>query len=94
MKEYQSIAMEEHEKEESSTFDEEESKTSTGEDFDSIQWYPLKNLTSVGPKGKRPYASICILDPVITVERHDEKYHVAARFNIETTILHYEMQKR
>ena len=83
------------EEEESTMSTEEESITSVGEELDSVQWYPLRNLTSVGPKeSKRPYASICIIDPVITVERHDEKYHVAVRFNMETTILHYETQKR
>ena len=79
---------------ESTTSTEESSTTSLREELDSVQWYPLRNLTSVGPKeSKRPYASICIIDPVITVERHDEKYHVAVRFNMETTILHYETQK-
>ena len=96
--------MEAQEKEELGAVEEEyESTISTSEEtsttadggFESIQWYPLKNLTSVGPKeSKRPYASIYIIDPVITVERHHGKYHVAVRFNIETTILHYEAQRR
>jgi hypothetical protein len=49
----------------------------------------------IGPNdGKGPYSSFCILDPVITVERHDKKFHIAARFNIETTVLRYNAQKR
>jgi hypothetical protein len=40
------------------------------------------------------YASVSILDPVITIERHGGKYHIAARFNIETTILDYHSRKR
>jgi len=42
----------------------------------------------------KPYASISILDTVITVERHGENYHVAARFNIETTITDYHSNQR
>ena len=52
--------------------------------------YDLGNLYFKGPEtGGGAYASICVLDPVITIERHHGKYHVAARFNIETTILRY-----
>jgi hypothetical protein len=31
---------------------------------------------------------------MIMIERHHRKYHIAARFNVETTILRYEAQKR
>ena len=48
-----------------------------------------------GPKeGKGPYASISILDPVVTIELHGGKYHIAARFNVETTILYYNTKKK
>jgi hypothetical protein len=42
----------------------------------------------------RPYASVSVLDPAITIERHGGKYHIAARFNLETTILDYHAKKR
>jgi hypothetical protein len=62
--------------------------------------YNLPNQYFLGPqekvfkwarrgKGEGAYASLSILEPVITVERHGDEYHVAARFNIETTILGY-----
>ncbi|KAL3458365.1 hypothetical protein BJX64DRAFT_279954 [Aspergillus heterothallicus] len=53
--------------------------------------YHLQDLTFTGPqRQKRPaYASLAILDPIITIERHHGKYHIAARFNIETAILNY-----
>ncbi|RKK66282.1 hypothetical protein BFJ69_g15546 [Fusarium oxysporum] len=56
--------------------------------------YHLQDLTFTGPSGhKRPaYASIAILDPIITIERRHGKYHIAARFNIETAILDYASQ--
>lgn len=41
-----------------------------------------------------PYTSLGVLDPCITVERHGHELHIAARFNIETTILHYNSHKR
>ena len=57
--------------------------------------YDLENQYFQGPaKGGGAYASISILDPMITIERHHGKYHIAARFNVETTILCYEAQKR
>ncbi|KAL4880650.1 hypothetical protein BJY04DRAFT_219120 [Aspergillus karnatakaensis] len=53
--------------------------------------YHLQDLTFTGPQGakQRPYASVAILDPIITIERLHGKYHIAARFNIETAILDY-----
>jgi hypothetical protein len=41
-----------------------------------------------------PYASISILDPVITIERYNRKYYIAAQFNIKTTILDYYLRTR
>jgi len=55
----------------------------------------IKDQHFKGPrKGKGAYASVFVLDPAITVERHGEEYHFAARFNLETTILRYNTQKR
>lgn len=49
----------------------------------------------VGPSNrKEAYASFHVLDPIITVERHGDEFHIAARFNIETTILGYGSRKR
>lgn len=64
--------------------------------MDGFSSYHLQDLTFIGPKGTKgsPYVSIAVLDPIITIERHHGKYHIAARFNIETAILNYAMQKR
>ncbi|KAB8227240.1 uncharacterized protein BDW43DRAFT_255651 [Aspergillus alliaceus] len=53
--------------------------------------YHLQDITCKGPQGHKrpPYASIAILDPIITIEKRHGKYHIAARFNIETAILDY-----
>lgn len=53
--------------------------------------YHLQDVTFTGPKSPKtpPYATIAILDPIITIERRYAKYHIAARFNIETAILNY-----
>jgi len=49
----------------------------------------------LGPEGARnPYVSFGALDPCITVERLGEQLHIAARFNIETTILNYSSTER
>lgn len=58
-----------------------------------VAYFRIGNQYFTGPKN-RPYVSICVLDPLITVERHREKYHIAARFNIETTILDYNTHQR
>jgi hypothetical protein len=56
---------------------------------------PLKNQYLHKPEhSKRAYVSISILDPAITIERHHERYHIAARFNFETTILQYDTRQR
>ncbi|KAH6856921.1 hypothetical protein B0I37DRAFT_368797 [Chaetomium sp. MPI-CAGE-AT-0009] len=59
---------------------------------------PLEHTVSFsGPEhpSTPPYVAVSILDPLITIERHHGKYHVAARFNMETTILnYYENQQR
>jgi hypothetical protein len=60
-----------------------------------ITLYNLPDQHFKGPKkGRGPYASVSILDPVITVERHYGKYYIAARFNIETTMLGYDQRER
>ncbi|KAL4971180.1 hypothetical protein BDW66DRAFT_146562 [Aspergillus desertorum] len=53
--------------------------------------YHLPDFARTGPKRPKtpPYASIAILDPIITIERRHSKYYIAARFNIETAILNY-----
>jgi len=74
----------------------------TQEPFES---YNLPNQYFLGPKSERhegrrrdkvqdAYASISILEPVVTVERHNDEYHIAARFNIETTILGYDYKSK
>ncbi|KUL82951.1 hypothetical protein ZTR_10280 [Talaromyces verruculosus] len=60
---------------------------------EKILWCDVKDLSFRGPEGNE-HVMVSILDPVITVEYHKEHYHIAARFNIETTILHYESHKR
>ncbi|KAL3485032.1 hypothetical protein BJX62DRAFT_243363 [Aspergillus germanicus] len=62
--------------------------------------YHLQDLTFTGPQPNtrntkiKPYVSIAILDPIITIERRHGKYHIAARFNIETAILNYASQMK
>jgi hypothetical protein len=58
--------------------------------------YHLQDLTFTGPQDtkRKPYASLAILDPIITIERRHGKYHIAARFNIETAILNYASQTK
>jgi hypothetical protein len=74
------------------------------ENTSPIHCYLLRNIYFPDPSNtsntpntsntSKLYASISILDPIITIERHHQKYHVAARFNIETTILNYENRTR
>ncbi|KAF4213132.1 hypothetical protein CNMCM8980_007390 [Aspergillus fumigatiaffinis] len=52
----------------------------------NIACFPVKDQWFRGPSSG-PYVSIYVLDPLITVERHHGKYHITARFNLETTIL-------
>jgi hypothetical protein len=59
-----------------------------------FDWYSLENQYFNGPKEKGAYASISVLDPIVTIERYRGKYHIAAAFNMETTILRYNTQKR
>ena len=55
----------------------------------------LEDQSFSGPNtGKGPYVSLSILGPVITIERRREELHIAARFNLETTILRYSSRKR
>ncbi|GAM43821.1 hypothetical protein TCE0_060r18947 [Talaromyces pinophilus] len=60
---------------------------------EKILWCDVKDLFFRGPESNEQ-VMVSILDPVITVEYHNEHYYIAARFNIETTILHYESHKR
>ncbi|KAL3477170.1 hypothetical protein BJX99DRAFT_257646 [Aspergillus californicus] len=62
-------------------------------DRSRIAYFGIKDQWFKGPNGS-PYTSIGVLDPLITVERHHGKYHITARFNIETTILDYNMHKK
>jgi hypothetical protein len=56
--------------------------------------YDLENQYFTGPRSRHgAYASVSILNPAITVERHHGKYYIAASFNTETTILRYSTQK-
>ena len=51
----------------------------------------LKDKHFCGPQqAKQPYASVSILNPVLTIERHADYYYFSCRFNIETTVLSYE----
>jgi hypothetical protein len=61
-------------------------------DKSSIAYFAVKDQWFTGPKNA-PYASICVLDPLMTVERHHGQYHITARFNIETTVLEYDLRK-
>lgn len=55
----------------------------------------LHDQSFSGPtNAKAPYSSLCILSPSITIERHRDEIHIAARFNMETTILRYDGNKR
>ncbi|KAL2855657.1 hypothetical protein BJX68DRAFT_264013 [Aspergillus pseudodeflectus] len=58
--------------------------------------YHLQDLTFTGPQDakRKPYASLAILDPIISIERRYGEYHIAARFNIETAILNYASQTK
>ncbi|KAI1350972.1 WD40-repeat-containing domain protein [Xylaria sp. FL0043] len=54
--------------------------------------YDLQDQFFEGPQDGA-YVDVCVLRPTITVERHGEYYHVAARFIIEASILRYSSQK-
>ena len=55
----------------------------------------LPNQFSSGPeKASGHHISTFIIDPVITIERHNEKFHISARFDIETAIEGYSSQTR
>jgi len=61
---------------------------------ESVAYFRIRNEELIGPTDGPPYASICVLDPLITVERHSNNYHIAARFHLETTILDYSTHER
>jgi hypothetical protein len=55
----------------------------------------LDDQSFLGPEeGGDSYTSIGVLNPCITIERHGQQIHIAARFNIETTIQDYSSAKR
>jgi hypothetical protein len=43
-----------------------------------------------GPLDREPYVTYAILQPVVTVERFEEYYHISARFNLQTSITGFE----
>jgi hypothetical protein len=55
--------------------------------------YGLPDDSFKGPE-KSAYISFCVLEPCITIERQGENFHIAARFNIETSILRYNSRKK
>lgn len=55
----------------------------------------LDNQYFKGPKeGRGAYASVCVLNPILTIEHRDREYHIAVNFHLETTILGYSTQKK
>ncbi|KAL3483945.1 hypothetical protein BJX62DRAFT_244422 [Aspergillus germanicus] len=56
------------------------------------QWFRGPNANT-NAKGA-PCVSIGVLDPLITVERHHGKYHITARFHLETTIVDYNAHRK
>ncbi|KAL2786294.1 hypothetical protein BJX66DRAFT_328664 [Aspergillus keveii] len=54
------------------------------------QWFKGPNANAKGA----PCVSIGVLDPLITVERHHGKYHITARFHVETTIVDYNAHRK
>jgi len=61
----------------------------------SFLLYNLLDQHLKSPRKRRgPYISVSILDPVIIVERYYKKYYIAAKFNIEMTILGYNQYER
>lgn len=53
-----------------------------------VAYYDLGNQYFQGPEDGA-YISVYILDPIVTIERHRDKYHISTAFNMETTILRY-----
>jgi hypothetical protein len=78
------------------------------EDIQDKLWAHTRELRKQAPKGPEaaifadledqfysgPHISLCILAPVITIERRQKQLFIAVRFNIETTILRYNSKKR
>lgn len=55
----------------------------------------LDDQFPIGPEtASNPYTSVGVLAPCITIERHGQQLHIAARFNIETTIQNYSSANR
>jgi hypothetical protein len=69
------------------SFDEQERK--------NVAYFGLRDQWFRGPNAKgTPCVSIGILDPLITVERHNGKYHITARFHVQTTIIDYNTHRK
>jgi len=61
----------------------------------TICCFDLPDLHFGGPRAtKTPYVSVAILDSHITIERQGGNYHIASRFNLETTILDYHIREK
>jgi hypothetical protein len=61
----------------------------------NVAYFGLRDQWLRGSNARgAPYVSIGILDPLITVERHHGKYHITARFHVETTIVDYSAHKK
>jgi hypothetical protein len=71
------------------SFDEQEKK--------NVAYFGLRDTWLRGPNANAkgaPRVSIGVLDPLITVERHHGKYHITARFHVETTIDDYNAHRK
>ena len=63
--------------------------------FNPILGIDLGDQHFIGPRqGEGAYTSLSILDPLITIELLGDEFRVSARFNIETTILSYDIRQR
>ncbi|KAJ0414716.1 hypothetical protein BJY00DRAFT_20113 [Aspergillus carlsbadensis] len=61
----------------------------------NVAYFGLRDQWFRGSTAKgAPCVSIGILDPLITVERHHGKYHITARFHVETTIADYHAHRK
>ena len=63
--------------------------------LETFKSFDLENQHFKGPRRRQgEYASISVFDPIINIELLDGLYHIAARFNLETTILGYDSHRR
>jgi hypothetical protein len=56
--------------------------------------YLLNQFLSGPEKASGYYISTFIINPVITIKRHNKKFHISARFDIKTAIKGYSSQTR